>query len=600
MIVSTGAKIISLLDAREKISALGLLGLIVVTAVIETAGIASIVPFLAVMADPSIIERQPLLNAVYEFSGLADKQSFLFALGFGVLIVLVVTNAVSAAMSWAIARFTHMRTHMIACRLLVIYLHQPYQFFLGRDSSEMAKNILIEVSHVVKNAVVAGMQIIARLVTSVFIMVLLVIIDPKLALIVAGVLGIAYMILYLFIHRRLASIGDVRIDSNARRFKIFSEIFASIKDIKVSGREENFIKRFEEPSRRNSLSYAQYDVISTFPRYVLETFAFGALLAICLYLMAVHGEFPKILPIIGLYAFAGQRLMPSLQNIFLNISKIRYVMPSLDNLCRELSLTSVQSQDVSAGEAALPFESDIALKNVSFRFETSDQKILDHLAMSIQKNTSVGIVGGTGAGKSTLIDVILGLLDPQEGTLEIDGSVVSPHNVRQWQRNIGYVSQNIILLHDTVRHNTAFGYNDDEIDDEAVERVLRAAHLNDFIRNETPAGYDTVIGENGVRLSGGQRQRLGLARALYRDPPVLILDEATSALDNITESAVIEALDNLTHRKTIIMIAHRLSTVQNCDVIHYLEKGRVIASGSYDALMEGSQEFRRLARAGQG
>jgi len=600
IMTGTISKILALLDRREKISAAGLLAFIILTALIETAGIASVVPFLAVLADPSIIDTQPVLKKIYDFTGMETQQQFLFFLGFVVLGVLIFTNTISALMNWAVAHFTHMRAHTISCRMLATYLHQPYSFFLERDSSEMATNILTEVSHVVKNAVVAGMQIVAKTIACIFILTLLVIVDPWLALVVTGILGVAYGLVYMFIHRKLARIGQVRIETNALRFKIFAEIFSAVKDIKVTGTEESFARQFRKPAHDNAMSFAQYEVISNLPRYVLETFAFGGMLVIILYLMSTKGSVAQILPVIGLYAFAGQRLLPALQGIFLNVSKVRYVLPSLNDMQREFSLETSSLPAEVPGTQALPFSRDIALKNISFRFGASDQSILDKLNLSIVKNTSVGIVGGTGAGKSTLIDIILGLLEPPQGGMEIDGTKITRENMRAWQKNLGYVSQNIVLLNDSFMRNVAFGLADHEIDLARIKQILQAARLDDFILNETPEGYNTIIGENGIRLSGGQRQRLGLARALYRDPPVLILDEATSALDNITEKEVMEAIGNLAHKKTIIMIAHRLSTVQNCDVIHYLEKGKVIASGTYDELLNSSQEFKKLARVGQG
>jgi len=596
------ANTLYLLTRKEKVRAAGLLVLVVFMALLETAGVASILPFLAVLSDPQIIQDNAILNTAYRWSGVEGTQDFLILLGGGVLGFIIIANVSAVATHWFISRYTNMRAHSIACRLLSVYIRQPYPFFLKQSSSDMAKNILTEVTHVVKNIIVTTMQIIAKIIVSLCILGLLITVDPQLALIVLGVLGAAFGVIYLLVHKRLSALGKLRADSTTMRYKIFSEIFASIKDIKILGHEDVFIKRFRQPSYDTSKSYVAYEVISVAPRYILETLAFGGILIILLYLMIMRQESTAgIIPVIGLYAFAGQRLLPAMQAIFLNASRIRYAIPSLDHLCDELRLVekALPSQPREHKGGTMPLNHTIKLENIHFRFEEAGQPVLNGISMEIPAHTKIALVGSTGAGKSTLMDILLGLLTPDKGRMLVDDVPVTPENVRSWQNNIGYVSQNIVLLNDTIARNIAFAQDEGDIDMERVRKVAAIAQLEDFIDTETPQGYETHIGENGVRLSGGQRQRLGLARALYPDPSVLVLDEATSALDNITESKVMAAMDDIARDKTVIMIAHRLSTVQKCDCVFYLSRGEITAQGSYEELLENSEEFRALTQSSE-
>jgi ATP-binding cassette, subfamily B, bacterial PglK len=336
-------------------------------------------------------------------------------------------------------------------------------------------------------------------------------------------------------------------------------------------------------------------VIAQLPRYALEAIAFGGMLLVILYLMAKSGSFASALPIIALYAFAGYRLMPTLQQIYQAFTQLRFAGPALEALHKDLS--SLQAADVQHGHLSpLPLTQAITLNQVSYRYPHAPQPALKGIDLTIPAHSTVGFVGATGSGKTTAVDVILGLLEPQEGVLNIDGQPITAANRRQWQRAIGYVPQHIYLADDSVAANIAFGANAKDIDPQAMERAATIANLHEFVVNDLPQGYATTVGERGVRLSGGQRQRIGIARALYQNPQVLILDEATSALDNLTEQAVMEAVNNLGHDITIILIAHRLSTVRQCDQIFILERGEVKAQGTFEELKQANERFRAMAQ----
>lgn len=587
-------KVLSLLDHSEKIQAAWLFALILVMAIVETAGVASIMPFIAVLADPDSVQRPGPIRTVYEMLGFETPRSFTIFLALGALGLLVAANFFGALSNWASSHFTSMRTHTISRRLLIHYLRQPYPFFLNRNSADMAKNILSEVNTVVKNILVSLMQIVARGAVSLFIVALLLAVDPALTAVVAGVLGGAYLVIYLLVQRVLAETGRARVLATTARFKAIAEAFAGIKDIKVLGREDFYVSRYDTPSRQSAVYSILQENIGMLPRYILETVAFGIVILSVLYLVLTRGSLTGVLPVVALFALAGQRLMPALQQIFSNAAKIRFSTAALDHVTEELG-HEIEA-GAGGGKARLPLEKNLEVRDLTFRYGTGQGPVLEGVSLTIPAKSRVGFVGGTGAGKTSLVDIILGLLPPGAGHILADGVEITAQNRRAWQNGIGYVGQHIVLFDDSVARNIACGVPDDEIDAAAVERAAKIACIHDFIVSELPRGYETEIGENGVRLSGGQRQRIGLARALYHDPHLLILDEATSALDNLTEMEIMKALETLAGQKTILMIAHRLTTVQSCDTIYLMERGRVVASGSYERLLSESPAFRELAR----
>lgn len=589
-------KIKSLLDYQERKTAVFLLFLLIVTAFLETIGIASIMPFLAVLSNPEVIQTNAILNSFYNLIGAPPINTFLVMLGIGALVVVIGANAISAYMTWLLSRFSHMRAHTISLRLLKIYLAQPYSFFTNRDSSDMAKNVLSEVSQVVKNVIVPGMQIIARILVCIFILALLIYIAPLLALSVMTILGLAYGIIYVALRKVIHTIGERRMTSTAERFKALAQIFAGIKDIIITGKEDAFVNKYCGPSIDTAESFAKYELISQIPRYIIESVTFSIIIFIIFYLISTEGSLEEAIPILGLYAFAGQRLMPALQNIFLNMSKLRFAQASLEHIIEEFSMQSSMRPTSQDFEANLPFNKSVYIKNVSFSY--NETYILQNINLSVNKGDKIGFVGPTGAGKSTLLDIILGLRTPKNGQILVDDTPLTAQNTQTWQKKIGYVSQNIVLFNDTILNNIALGVPQDKIDIAAAEEAIKIAQLTQFIDQEAPNGYKTTIGENGVRLSGGQRQRLGIARALYNKPDILVLDEATSALDNITENKLMEAMENYNQNMTIISIAHRLTTLRNCNCIYYIDDGIIAASGTYEELIKTSEEFRALAQIG--
>ena len=421
----------------------------------------------------------------------------------------------------------------------------------------------------------------------------LILVDIKLALIVSSVLITSYVLIFIGLRKYLTTIGKDRLIANKRRYTIISEAFGAIKQVKVSALEQEYIKSFSKTAVVFAKRQASSKVAAELPRFALEAIAFGGMLLVILYLMRASGDFASILPIMALYAYTGYRLLPALQHVYSSTSKLRFSTPALKTLYDDIkSLDIVRSSFSNKNKINL--NNKISLKNIVYKYPQASSASLNKISLDIMSKSTVGIVGSTGSGKTTVVDLIMGLLEPESGTLEVDGINISRKNIRNWQRSIGYVPQDIFLADETISNNIAFGSKDQEIDINRVREVAKIANLDEFVMNELPLAYETVVGERGVRLSGGQKQRIGIARALYHNPDILILDEATSALDNLTEKAVMNAVNKLNKKITIIMIAHRLSTVQKCDNIILLEKGMVIAEGAYDRLIEKNSEFKKM------
>ena len=596
MITQVYKKLLDLLTYTERKRARVLMGMILMMAFLDMLGVASILPFMTMLANPELLQTNAVLNAAFSISqhiGIHTPEQFLFALGVLFFALLVTSLAFKALSTYAQTRFALMCEYSMGKRLVEGYLHQPYSWFLNRHSADLGKNILSEVGTVIGSCMIPLMMLIAQSTVALALLILLIIVDPVLAVTVGVVLALAYAGIFAVMSGWLKRLGQARIEANQGRFTALSEAFGATKEVKVGGLEQAYIHRFAKPAEIYAKGQAIAQVITQLPRYALEAIAFGGMLLVILYLMAKSGSFASALPIIALYTFAGYRLLPALQQIYGAFTKLSFAGPALDSLNQEFM--SLQAADALHDQVSpLPLTQAITLNQASYRYPNAPYFALKGIDLTIPAHSKVGFVGATGSGKTTMVDVILGLLELQEGALNIDGQPISAVNRRQWQRTIGYVPQHIYLADDSVAANIAFGVNPNEIDQQAVERAAKFANLHEFVFNRLPQGYATTVGERGVRLSGGQRQRIGIARALYHNPQVLILDEATSALDNLTEQAVMEAVNNLGHDITVILIAHRLSTVKSCDTIFLLDKGELKAQGVYSELNESNQTFQEM------
>jgi ABC-type multidrug transport system fused ATPase/permease subunit len=596
--LDTLKKLNALLEPRDRFKVLILALLMIVTAFMQTAGIASVMPFLAVLSDPDMVHSNANLNLLFTWLGFESTSNFLYFLGIAAFIVFMSGTALQALTHWAITRFTHMQQYELSRRLMADYLRRPYTFFLTRNSGDLSKSVLQEASKAISGALMPAMRLLSQLLLAIAVVTLLIVVQPWLALTVATALGIVYTIIYLLARTWLQRIGKDRVAANRERFTAAAEAFAGAKEIRLLGREHDYLERFRNPSKRFAKHQANATLLESVPQYAIEAIAFGGVLLLVLYLMSGPGGIAHALPLIGLYGLAGKQLIPAFQKIFSTITALRFNMPSVDNILEDLGDHTGSQPLMRKTHALQPLAltREILLDGLSYSYPGSEQPALHNLQLRIPALTTVGFVGSSGAGKSTLVDVLLGLLPPDCGDLRIDDTLLTPSNVRHWQASLGYVPQHIFLADQSVAANIALGVPEPEIDQAAVEKAAWLANLHDFVLRELPQGYNTIIGERGVRLSGGQRQRIGIARALYRDPPVLLFDEATSALDNTTERAVMEAIHNLTGDKTVILVAHRLSTVEPCDRIYVLAGGKVVEEGSWEELVNAEDShLQRLA-----
>ena len=591
-------KLFSLLTRREQRNLYILFAAVLAMASLQVASVASIMPFLSVASDPSIVQDNAYLRWAYQAGGFDDDRSFLIALGIAALVVLVLSNAFIVLTRWAMERYSWGRNHSLSRRLLRSYLHRPYEYFLTRNSSELGKNILEEVKEVTDQMLKPSLRGAAKGIVALFIIGFLVYFDPVVALMVSVVLGVAYGTIYLFVREQLDARGEARVEANTKRYQFVGEAFGGIKEVKIQGKEDAFLDLYDGPSKRYTRNQALYRVIKKAPRYMIEAVAFGGIILIAIYLIATQESIQQVVPVLGLYAFAGYRLLPALQEAFHGLASARFNIAALNKLHRDLRghmETEERSGAEAAGEPPLVLDDRLELRGVSYTYPDAQQPAIEDLSLTIPARTITGFVGKTGSGKTTAVDLILGLLRPQDGTIAIDGTPLRDDTRRRWQKTLGYVPQHIYLSDDSVARNIAFGVSAEEIDMDAVRDAARRAHIFDFVEEELPRRWDTVVGERGVKLSGGQRQRIGIARALYHEPSVLVFDEATSALDQSTEAGVMEAIYDLEGEQTILLISHRLSTVQRADNIFMLEDGRKVGAGTYDALIEEHAKFRSMA-----
>jgi ATP-binding cassette, subfamily B, bacterial PglK len=568
-----------LLDNHDRRRLLWLMPLLVITAVVEIVGVAAVIPFLALLADPASVFSLPVAGPLLMGSGIDDPFVLLRWTGVVLAIVLLLANGLVILTNWWLLRFSWSVNHRLSARLLRHYLEQPYAFTLSRNTAALANKVVVEVRQLMENSVHAGLEVLTRGVVVAALVGFLVSLDPLLAMVVFGALGGAYGTIYLISRRYLRRIGVESVAVGAARLKAVNEALGAFKDLKISGREMSAFVQYDRLAERYGEVQAARTAISRLPRYALEAIAVGGLVVTASIMAGRTGTFISILPMLGAYAFAGLRMMPLMQQLFDAVTRSRFGIGSLDAIEEDLLQVGSGEGALDARAAPFPFERAITVRHVHFTYAESDAPILRDVSLEVPRGCSLALIGHTGSGKTTLVDVLLGLLIPDAGTVEVDGVQVTTERRRAYRQLFGYVPQTVYLLDDTLKRNVALGLPDDQIDMEAVRYACRLAQIDEYIETELPLGYETVVGERGVRLSGGQRQRIGIARALYHRPPVLVFDEATSALDIHTERHVYDALELIARDHTVITIAHRLDTVAKSSTVVVLDAGRVVDQG---------------------
>lgn len=577
--------------------------LVVAMAFMELIGIASIGPFMALVADKKLLENNQIYGRLFELSGLAGPNEFIFAAGVLVLVALAVSSVVCIVTTWRMAVFAHSIGVELADRLYTHYLNQSWLFHANGSSAQLTNRIATECHRVTQHIVVQFMTLNSRFILAFVIGGAILIFNPIIAFTGVLIFSSAYYFIYIFVRRRLMRYGQHTSETNARRYRLMNEGFGGIKDVLLLNRRDDFITQFNQSGQTLARAQGISNALSLTPRYFIELLAFGVIIALILVLIRLHnGVISEVLPALALYALAGFKLLPALQGIYGALTTIRSNVAAFYTIRPDLidSQKTAESFQTATQSPQKPIPlnkfKNIRLENVTFTYPTKQEPALDRVCMDIAVNSVVGIVGASGSGKSTAIDLLLGLIVPDTGTLSVDGQVISADNMAAWQANIGFVPQSIFLSEGTIAENVAFGIASKDIDMERVREAIRLANLDELVA-DLADGLNTRVGERGVRLSGGQRQRIGIARALYNDSSMLVFDEATSALDGITEKVIMDAIHALSGKRTIVLIAHRIKTVQQCQRIYLMDEGRVVDSGPFEELVARNAIFRKMAES---
>ena len=567
-------KIRDILTSKERKGALINLALMFVGMALETLGVGVVVPLIALLAEGDLAALYPQLAPFLRWMGNPTQAELIRTAILALVVVYVVRSLFLGFQVWCQTKYAADVRVALAQRLFAKYLRQPYTFHLQRNSAQLMRNVSGEVG-IFGALITQAMTLVAEGLVLVGVVWLLLVVEPVGAIIVGLVIGGAGLAFHYGTRSRVARWGVARQLHEGLRFQHLQQGLGGAKDVKLLGRDEDFLREHGVHGAHSARAAQLAGTLAALPRLWLELLAVIGLAILVLTMLAQGRDMATVMPTLGLFAAGAFRLMPSVNRLLAAVQYLRFGRPVIDVLHEELRLPDPPSVPTASGP--LQFRREIRLADVGFAYPSAPAPALKGVTLSIQKGESVGFIGPTGSGKSTLVDVVLGLLPPTTGKVLVDDLDIQ-ENLRGWQDQIGYVPQSIYLTDDSIRRNVAFGLASTEIDDDAVKRALEAAQLDRFVAT-LPKGMETVVGERGVRLSGGQRQRIGIARALYHQPSILVFDEATSALDTETEREVMNALVALRGEKTILIVAHRLSTVEHCDRLYRVVMGRVTQEG---------------------
>ncbi len=567
-------KINYVLDRRQKINLCILLVIIFIGAFVELLGVSAIMPLINVAMNPETIDEKWYFVLIRKYTGITDANQMILFLAVLLIVIYILKNVYVMVMYSLQYRFVFNNQQRLSVRMMKSYMQQDYLFHISKNVAEFQRNIINDINGFFTVALNA-LQFLAEFSVSVVLVIFLLVQDWVSTVAVATLLFLFMGVFTIFFRKVLVKIGEESRQANVQVTKWLFQAFSGIKEIKVANRETFFIANYDRSYKDCARAQRQQSVLTYLPKPVMETVRICSLmLAMIIKITVLKSDIASFVTTLSVFAVAAFRMLPSFNKITGYISGMMFNKPAIDAVYKdlmEIEQLMVQKTEEQIDTQKVSLTTAIELKNVSFRYPESDRWILKEANLGIKKNTSVAFIGASGAGKTTAADLILGILQPEEGIITINGTEIKKC-MASWHEAIGYIPQTIYLMDDSIRANVAFGIPDSEIDDAAIEKALREAQLDQFVHT-LPDGVNTMIGDRGVKLSGGQRQRIGIARALYRNPSVLVLDEATSALDNDTEKEVMEAIDGLHGTRTLIVIAHRLSTIRKCDKIYEVGNG---------------------------
>lgn len=582
-------KISLILSNRERRDGYFFIVLMFFGMVFETLGIGLIAPLIQVMSDPNILETENYLTGVIRFLNITSYKYLIFTFTIGLVLIYVIKNSFLMYFSWYKINYLASLRMNLSNRLFKKYLCKPYSFHLDHNSGQLIQNISTEVTIFNSRCLNSIVVLITESLVLLGIVSLLFYLEPYGAFIVVSVMFTILKLILYFTKKNIKKWSQQRKFHDGKKIQHLQQGLSGVKDALVLGREKYFFNQYKTHNLLSKQPDRNQAFLEDIPRLWFEVLAVLGMTAMILIMNVQGKDIASILSILAVFAAAAFRLMPSINRILAAIQSLRYGLPVLDTLYEEFNSKHQDETIMAKNSIDFPIlKNEISIENLTFFYNNVSEASLSDISLKIKRGTSIGIMGPSGSGKSTLVDIILGLLRPTSGNIFIDDQNIL-NNLRSWQDQVGYVPQSIYLTDSSLRNNIAFGIANDEIDDSRIEYSIHAAHLTDFV-NSLPNGLDTFVGERGVRLSGGQRQRIGIARALYPDPSVLVLDEASSALDNNTEKQIMHTVEQLHNQKTIIIIAHRLSTLENCDWIYKLEKGKIVKSGKPDFLLNNAND----------
>lgn len=591
--------LMKILNKEQKTKMAILQVLFLVSAVVQVGGIASIAPFIAVISNPSVIDTNPVLSFLYDYFKSTSLTEFLIIYALLVAAFILVSNTVSALVLWLLFHFAVNTGAELQQRLYSKYMANSYVYFANNNSSELIANITAQIPRFVYMVIQPSLLLISQAFVALIIVSGLFYLDPVLALTSSILVLSIYLAIYMLLRKKMEEAGETLTEVAKRKLILLSESIIGIREVKLLDIEEWYKEELNKTTLSGLNAQAFSGLAGDLPKFVVETIVFISILGLAIYLITTQGENGSAMSTLSLYALAGYKLLPAAQTVYKGLSSLKANGSVINEIEKQLrnAERDIPPESDNSRSAHIELKNNrsfgISLKKVTYSYPNSDINVISGIDMNISENTLNSLVGGSGAGKSTIANLILGLLEPSEGVITVGGEVITSQNLKSWQSNIGYVPQSIFLIDDSFERNIAFGIPADRINSDRVKLAAKRANIHEFIV-EQEQGYGTPVGENGGRLSGGQRQRIGIARALYKNPSILVLDEATSALDTITEALILKEISYLSSSMTVIMIAHRLSTIVNSDQIFVFKAGTIEASGSYSNLLEKSTYFKDL------